>query len=132
MDLDTQHNAQTQVPDYYDVLRCSPRSTQDQIHREYRQLALQHHPDKSAGDSQWDVIREAYETIGDDLKRAQYDRWRMAKLPVPFKQWVKSQAHAVHWAFDYQRAIQSDQKRWWDERERREGDLYQKFRNYEV
>ncbi|KAJ1850778.1 hypothetical protein LPJ57_008018 [Coemansia sp. RSA 486] len=133
MDLGTQLKAQSQVPDYYDILRCSPRSTPEQIHREYRQLALQHHPDKNNSDnSQWDEIREAYEIVGDDLKRAQYDRWRMSKLPVPFTQWVKSQAHAVHWRFDYQRAIQSDQKKWWDDRERREGDLYQKFRNYEV
>ncbi|KAJ1860311.1 hypothetical protein LPJ73_001423 [Coemansia sp. RSA 2703] len=139
MNLDTlldQQSAQKQTPDYYDVLRCSPQSSQEQVHREYRLLALQHHPDKSPeGDiSHWDAIREAYEVIGDDLKRAQYDRWRMSKLPLPFKQWVRSQTHAVHWKFDYQRTIQSSQKSWWDDRGRIDSsdDVYQRFRNYEI
>ncbi|KAJ1897910.1 hypothetical protein LPJ66_003083, partial [Kickxella alabastrina] len=87
----SQPNAQAQIPDYYDILRCFPQSTQKQIHQEYKQLALQHHPDKVAGDSQWYDIRQAYDVIGDPQKRAQYDRWRMSELLVPFDQWLVSQ-----------------------------------------
>ncbi|KAJ2718240.1 hypothetical protein GGI07_005833 [Coemansia sp. Benny D115] len=132
----SQPSAQTQTPDFYDVLRCSPRSTKDEIHKEYRRLALQHHPDKTNDTARWDEIRQAYDILGNEQKRAQYDRWRMSKLPVAFGEWVRSQAHAVHWKFDYQRAIQSDQKKWWDDRTRKESshgdDIYAKFRNYEI
>ncbi|KAJ1818748.1 DnaJ sub C member 12 [Coemansia sp. RSA 2611] len=112
--------------DYYDTLGCNPHSTLSQIHAEYRQLALQHHPDKNPVQvDAWDQIREAYETLGNEQRRAQYDRWRASRLPVPFAEWLKSpHAHAVHWSFDYQkRAI---------EMPRSVVDTYEKFRNYEI
>ncbi|KAI8319444.1 DnaJ-domain-containing protein [Martensiomyces pterosporus] len=145
--------------DYYDILKSSPHSHADQIHAEYRALARQHHPDKTlngAESSSWEQVRVAYETLRDPRRRAQYDRWRVSKLPITFEQFLRSpQAQTMHWSFDYQRSIEgpgrrvSDQGRWWASREAKENaasarnvwgaagkketrDVYDMFRNYEI
>ncbi|KAJ2060223.1 DnaJ sub C member 12 [Coemansia sp. S2] len=126
-----------QLTEYYDVLGCGPHSTHDQIHAEYRHLALQFHPDKKQPTKidNWNLIREAYEVLGDPQRRAQYDRWRASRLPVSFEQWLKSShAHAVHWSFDYQkRAIEMTTSGWrCSESQVQSKDIYAKFRNYEI
>ncbi|KAJ2543651.1 hypothetical protein EV175_005964, partial [Coemansia sp. RSA 1933] len=74
--------ADTSSIDYYDMLGCSPHSDPDQIHAEYRQRARTCHPDKSTNNSiKWNQIREAYEVLGNPQIKAQYDRWRSARLP---------------------------------------------------
>ncbi|KAJ2807921.1 DnaJ sub C member 12, partial [Coemansia furcata] len=77
--------------EYYDVLGCGPHSDHDQIHAEYRHRALLFHPDKNGDNNgDWNRIREAYEVLGDPQRRAQYDRWRASRLPVPFAQWRRA------------------------------------------
>ncbi|KAJ2753650.1 DnaJ sub C member 12 [Coemansia aciculifera] len=134
------HPTACQLTEYYDVLGCGPHSTHDQIHAEYRHLALQFHPDKklTAKRDNWNQIREAYEVLGDPQRRAQYDRWRASRLPVPFDQWLRSShAHAVHWSFDYQkRAIEMTPpaNNGWrcSSAQLPDNDIYAKFRNYEI
>ncbi|KAJ1962695.1 DnaJ sub C member 12 [Dipsacomyces acuminosporus] len=124
----------------------------DQINTEYRLLARQYHPDRSADPAEdrsaWERVRQAYETLSDPYRRAQYDRYRVSKLPISFEQWLKTtQAQAMHWSFDYQRTIEnktankvSAQSRWWASREASENaitkkggrDVYEMFRNYEI
>ncbi|KAJ2339530.1 DnaJ sub C member 12, partial [Coemansia sp. RSA 2618] len=94
--------------DYYDILGCNPHSDNDQIQTEYRVRARQVHPDKSSmkagGGNEWNQVREAYEVLSDPVSRAQYDRWRKAKLPVSFSQWRQyPHSQTMHWSFDYQR-----------------------------
>jgi molecular chaperone DnaJ len=64
---------------YYDLLGISPSSTQDEIKKAYRKMAHQHHPDKNQGnkeaESRFKEINNAYETLSDPQKRANYDRF---------------------------------------------------------
>jgi molecular chaperone DnaJ len=66
---------------YYEILGVSKDATQEEIKKAYRKLAIQYHPDKNPeeGDKFKDISR-AYDTIGDETKRKQYD----AQLNNPF------------------------------------------------
>ena len=61
--------------DYYEILEISPNANSGTIERMFRYLAQIYHPDnRDTGDrSRFDVIMEAYSTLRDQLKRAQYD-----------------------------------------------------------
>jgi curved DNA-binding protein len=61
--------------DYYENLQISPNADQDTIHRVYRVLAQRFHPDNSeTGDAEaFRGVIEAYQTLGDPERRAQYD-----------------------------------------------------------
>lgn len=61
---------------HYDTLGVSENSTPDEIKKAYRKLANQHHPDKGGDTNQFQKIQAAYETIGDQARRAQYDAER--------------------------------------------------------
>jgi molecular chaperone DnaJ len=66
--------------DYYAVLGVSASATQGEIKKQYRKLAAKHHPDKNQGDpkaaDRFKEISEAYQVIGDEEKRKQYDQMR--------------------------------------------------------
>lgn len=60
--------------DYYETLNVSQGASQDEIKKSYRQLVKQHHPDKTGGDDiYFKKISEAYEVLGDPVKRKKYD-----------------------------------------------------------
>lgn len=62
--------------DYYQTLGIPKTATKDEIKRAYRKLAHQYHPDKKGGDeAKFKEVNEAYQILGDDQKRAQYDRF---------------------------------------------------------
>ena len=62
--------------DFYQTLGVSETATQDEIKRAYRKLAAQHHPDKGGDTAKFQAISQAYDTLGDQPKRAQYDAQR--------------------------------------------------------
>jgi molecular chaperone DnaJ len=63
--------------DYYATLGVSPDATAKEITSAYRRLAKAHHPDASGGeDSRFKEISAAYDVIGDDNKRPEYDEAR--------------------------------------------------------
>jgi DnaJ-class molecular chaperone len=69
------------LEDFYDILGVSKSATKDEIKKAYRKLANKYHPDKNPnGDEQFKKIAEAYATLGDDTKRAQYDAPKSRKF----------------------------------------------------
>lgn len=61
------------MTDYYNTLGISKQATADEIKKSYRKLASQHHPDKGGDTKKFQEIEEAYRTLSDPEKRAQYD-----------------------------------------------------------
>jgi molecular chaperone DnaJ len=65
--------------DFYDTLGVSKSASPDELKRAYRKLAMQHHPDRNAGDKnaeqKFKDLNEAYDILKDDQKRAAYDRF---------------------------------------------------------
>jgi curved DNA-binding protein len=66
--------------DYYKQLGVTEKATADEIKKTYRKLAKANHPDSTGGDKskekRFKEISNAYEVLGDDKKRKQYDAIR--------------------------------------------------------
>lgn len=65
--------------DWYKILGLSKTASIAEIKRAYKKLALQWHPDKNVenreeAEAKFREIAAAYEVLGDDEKRARYDR----------------------------------------------------------
>jgi molecular chaperone DnaJ len=68
----------TQPRDYYDVLGVSKTASAEDLKRAYRNLAKKYHPDVNSAADAADKFKEiqiAYDTLSDDAKRRQYDRF---------------------------------------------------------
>ena len=75
--------------DYYRILGVHLESTEDEIRRAYRKLALQWHPDRNPGnpdaEERFKEISEAYAVLMDRTKRVEYDRVRRGTGPGNFR-----------------------------------------------
>lgn len=63
---------------YYEVLDVNKNSSLQDIKKQYKKLALKHHPDRGGDPEQFKKISEAYQILSDPQKRAEYDN------PSPF------------------------------------------------
>jgi molecular chaperone DnaJ len=66
--------------DYYEILGVPETATAKDITRAYRKLARELHPDKNPGDTaaeeRFKAVSAAYDVLGDESKRAEYDEVR--------------------------------------------------------
>lgn len=103
------------MEDLYSILGVSKNSTQDEIKSAYRKLAMKYHPDKNPGDTaaeeMFKKISAAYDVLGDETKRRQYDSFGSSNPQSeqwntysnnqnygnyqddPFWQWAQAQAN---------------------------------------
>lgn len=78
--------------DYYKVLGVSKEASADDLRKAFRKLAREHHPDvakdKAKAEEKFKEINEAYEVLGDPVKRKKYDtlgaNWNQPEPPPGF------------------------------------------------
>ncbi len=63
--------------DYYAVLGVSSNASAKEITKAYRKLARSHHPDAKGGnEDRFKEVSAAYDVLGDETKREEYDEAR--------------------------------------------------------
>ena len=75
--MDAVTRAVTSGDDLYGLLGVPPEASDDDIRRAYRTLARRHHPDVNPDEAPAEGFRRiaaAYEILGDERDRAEYDR----------------------------------------------------------
>lgn len=75
-----------QKRDYYNLFDIGPNATELEIKKAYRNLAVQHHPDKNQGDlrseSLFKEITQAYNVLLNPRDRALYDQFGHSLTPM--------------------------------------------------
>ncbi|MEY4323408.1 MAG: molecular chaperone DnaJ [Actinomycetota bacterium] len=75
--------------DFYKVLGVSKTASADEIKKQYRKLAKELHPDTNpdnkAAETKFKQVSEAYDVLGDDKSRAEYDNVRAAGPSAGFR-----------------------------------------------
>lgn len=64
--------------DYYGILGVKKEADQAEIKKAYRNLSKKHHPDVGGDEAKFKEISEAYQVLGNEQKRKEYDN------PNPF------------------------------------------------
>jgi hypothetical protein len=130
----------------YEVLNCTPRSTMDQIHAEYKRLVMECHPDRHPGDAaaaeRFKKVVHAYEILSDPDKKKNYDKYLDTGLLIPYEVWCLQQddSHpSAHWRGTLREPERLappnssiDVRGRKDLRGLSSSELLEKFRNYEI
>ncbi len=69
--------------DLYAILGVAPEADEKEIRSAHRALAKKYHPDTGVGssDERFRQVQRAYDVLGDEERRAAYDRGRPASRP---------------------------------------------------
>jgi curved DNA-binding protein CbpA len=71
------------MPDYYEVLQVHPRADHEVIRAAYRTLARKYHPDLGGSSERMIALNDAWDVLGDPVRRAAYDASRNRPAPMP-------------------------------------------------
>ncbi|MCP4520824.1 MAG: DnaJ domain-containing protein [Cytophagales bacterium] len=114
---------------YYQILGVAQNASQQEIKKKYRQLALQHHPDKSteADDQYFKLVNEAYQILSDPIKRGNYD-FRLNNR----SNFVRSQPTYSPFQAERQRRQEEERKKREQEKKQRQQEQYEKRRKKAV
>ncbi|MCK5044293.1 molecular chaperone DnaJ [Candidatus Parcubacteria bacterium] len=63
------------MKDYYQILGVTKSASVEEIKKAYRKLAHKYHPDKGGDEQKFKEINEAYQTLSNKEKKAQYDQF---------------------------------------------------------
>ena len=91
----------------YEILEVSETASQEIIEKAYKTLAKKYHPDlqpeekKQEAEHQMKVINEAYETLGNETKRSEYDK-KLAE-----EREIKAQAEQIKKEQDNRKSTQN-------------------------
>ena len=69
MDFDIKKN-------YYDILWVKEDASAEEIKKAFKKAAVKYHPDRGWDKKRFQEINEAYQVIGDEKKKSQYDTYR--------------------------------------------------------
>jgi len=69
MDFDIKKN-------YYEILWVKEDASAEDIKKAFKKAAIKHHPDRWGDKKKFQEMNEAYQVIGDEKKKAQYDSYR--------------------------------------------------------
>ncbi len=69
MDFDVKKN-------YYDILWVKEDASAEEIKKAFKKAAVKHHPDRWWDKKKFQEMNEAYQVIGDEKKKSQYDAYR--------------------------------------------------------
>jgi curved DNA-binding protein len=64
------------MADYYNALGVNEDASNAEIKKSFRKLAQKHHPDRGGQEEKFKEINEAYDTLKDPQKKAEYDNMR--------------------------------------------------------
>lgn len=68
---------------YYETLGVSKNASTDEIKKAYKKMAMKYHPDRNKGDAaaekKFKEINEAYQVLGDEEKKKNYDTFGSAE-----------------------------------------------------
>lgn len=91
------------VKDYYEILGVHRDADPGEIKRAYRAAAKRRHPDiSSESGEKFKELQEAYETLSDPVRRADYDRELLGRRPsVVFHDYDIAPMDRPHGLFDW-------------------------------
>lgn len=64
--------------DYYEILGVSKNSSEEEIKKAYRVLAMKYHPDRGGDSEKFKEVNEAYQVLGNPEKKKRYDQFGSA------------------------------------------------------
>lgn len=65
----------------YEILEVRRDATLEEIRKQYRKLAMEHHPDRTGDDTQFKLINEAYHILIDPVKRRHWEQHGNVHVP---------------------------------------------------